>query len=184
MNKRVYSAAVGAALLLLASTAHAAGAGLYVGVGAGRGAIADATTAQVDMDSNVFYSGLVGYRIGVVPLFDFAIEGQYTDFGDFKPKNSAINAQADASAFAANLLAILPIGPIDFYAKAGAAKLSFESTVSGTTTKNDSTNPMYGLGIGFRVPYVGVRLQADYLDTDKEVGKSLLMYSAIATFTF
>lgn len=184
MKKWMQSVAGGVVLLVMAGGAHAAAEGFYIGVGAGKGVIADATTAQVDFESDTAWSGLVGYRIGVVPLFDFAIEGQYTDFGDFTPKSSGLNARAEGSMFAGNVLAILPIGPLDFYAKVGAGKLSFESVVGGVTSENDSTNPMYGLGIGFRVPYVGVRLQADYLDTDKEVGNNLLMYSAVATFTF
>ncbi len=184
MRKRMTCALAGLTLMVAAGGAQAAGAGFYVGAGLGKGEIADATTAVLDLESDTSFTGLVGYRTGIAPLFDFAIEGQYTDFGDFTPKTGIISGKAEGSMFAGSLLAILPIGPVDFYAKGGFSRLSFKSTIGGLATDKDSTNPAYGLGVGFRLPYLGLRLQADYVDTDKDIGDNLFMYSAIATFTF
>jgi hypothetical protein len=139
---------------------------------------------QIDYESDVGYSGIFGYRLGVIPLFDFAVEGFYNDLGEFTPKDGSTNASAEASAYGANLLAILPLGPVDIYGKAGISALSYDLTQNGTTTTYDSTRPVYGLGLGFRLWSLGFRLQGDYFDTDKDVGESLLMYSAIVTWTF
>ena len=81
-------------------------------------------------------------------------------------------------------LAIFPLGPVDLYGKVGVASLSYDLTTNGTTTNSSSTNPVYGLGIGFRLGSLGFRLQGDYFDTDTEIGKSLVMYSGIVTWTF
>jgi len=184
MNKWMQAIATGMVLLLSAHGALAAGEGFYVGVGAGKGLITNGSGTATELKSDAGYSGLVGYRIGIIPLFDFSVEGQYTDFGNFKPDNSAVAGTAEASAYGANGLAILPIGPIDFYGKVGIARLSFKSTVGGTNIDVDSTTPVYGVGVGLRVVGLGVRLQADYFDTDKQVGDNMLVYSVIASWTF
>lgn len=184
MTKWMQSAAAGAALLLFTHGAQAASQGFYVGVGAGQGVVADTGNMQIDLESDVGYTGIFGYRLGVIPLFDFAVEGFYNDLGEFTPKDNSTNVRAEASTYGANVLAILPLGPVDFYGKAGIATISYDLTVNGATTRYDSTNPVYGLGIGFRLWSLGFRLQADYFDPDKDVGESLVMYSGIVTWTF
>jgi len=184
MKKWMQAALAGAALGMMTQGALAASQGFYIGVGAGQGVVADGANLQIDFESDVGYTGVFGYRLGVVPLFDFAVEGFYNDLGDFTPKNNNANVRAEASTYGANLLAILPLGPVDFYGKAGIANLSFDLTANGMTKKLDSTNPVYGLGIGFRLWSLGFRLQADYFYPDKDVGESLVTYSGIVTWTF
>lgn len=184
MKKWMQAALAGAALGMVTQGALAASQGFYIGVGAGQGIIADGTNLQIDLESDVGYTGVFGYRLGVIPLFDFAVEGFYNDLGEFTPKNGSTNVKADASAYGANALAILPLGPVDLFAKVGAARLDFDVTMNGTTTKYSSTNPVYGVGLGFRLWSLGFRLQADYYDPEKDVGESLGTYSAIVTWTF
>ena len=184
MKKWMQAAVAGVALAMFTQGALAANQGFYLGVGAGKGVVADGANLQVDLESDVGYSGIFGYRLGVIPLFDFAVEGFYNDLGEFTPKSGGTNVRAEASTYGANVLAILPLGPVDFYGKVGFANLSFDLTTGGTTTKLDSTSPVYGLGLGLRLGSLGLRLQADYLDPDQAVGKDLVTYSGIVTWTF
>lgn len=184
MRKSIQSAVAGAALVMFTQGALAASEGVYIGVGAGQGVVADAGNLQKDFESDTGYSGIVGYRIGFIPLLDFSFEGFYNDLGNFTPKDGSTNASAKSSVYGANALAILPLGPVDLYGKVGVANLSYDLTTNGATTNSSSTNPVYGLGIGFRLGSLGFRLQGDYFKTDNDIGNSLIMYSGIVTWTF
>jgi hypothetical protein len=183
MKTRILYTVAGAALVMFTQGAVAANQGFYIGAGAAQGFVSGSGNST-DLDSDVGYSGIFGYRLGIIPLFDFAAEGFYNDFGEFTPKNGSTNVSAKSWAYGANALAILVVGPVDFYGKVGVSNLSYDLTTNGTSTTYDSTTPVYGLGIGLRLSSLGFRLQADYYDTNKNVGDSLVMYSGIVTWTF
>jgi hypothetical protein len=184
MSKWIQSAVAGAALVMFTQGALAANQGFYIGVGAAQGFVSDSASLQIDLESDVAYSGIFGYRLGIIPLVDLAAEGFYNDFGEFTPKDGSTNVSAKSWAYGANALAILVAGPVDFYGKVGFANLRYDLTANGTSTTYDSTTPVYGLGIGFRLMQLGFRLQVDNYDTKKDVGDNIMMYSGIVTWTF
>jgi hypothetical protein len=164
--------------------ALAASEGFYIGVGAGQSVVADSGNLQKDFESDTGYSAIFGYRIGFIPLLDFSFEGFYNDLGDFTPKDGSTNASADSSVYGANALAILPPRSGGLLRQGRRCQSGYDLTTNGTSTDSSSTKPVYGLGIGFRLGSLGFRLQGDYFDTDNDVGKSLIMYSGIVTWTF
>jgi hypothetical protein len=121
MKKWIQSAVAGTALVMFTQGAVAANQGFYIGLGAAKGFVSGSGNSM-DLDSDVGYSGIFGYRLGIIPLFDFAAEGFYNDFGEFTPKDGSTNVSAKSWAYGANALAILVVGPVDFYGKVGDRK--------------------------------------------------------------
>ena len=99
-------------------TGHESADGLYVGASIGAASFRDDLESVVTFDEeDAAYKAFVGWRFDAVPVIDLAVEAAYTDFG--KP-SQGVNAQQ----FEINLrgpsiagLLILPLGPLDLYAK-------------------------------------------------------------------
>src|SRR5262245_53075397 len=121
------------------SCAHAADGGLYLGVGGGRGEFQDQVpnssggTPAAKANSHAF-KAFLGWRTKAIPLLDFAVEGTYHYFGSAThnalPQPSSIRIDGGS----VTGLAILPLGPVDLFAKGGALYSTLRKDTGGTTS--------------------------------------------------
>ena len=155
--------------LLFASCAGAADAGFYIGAGVGHVSIEDQADnpggGTLNFDSRgTLYKAFVGYRARAMPLLDLAAEAGWVDYGRVSQAVQGQNLEYRVRGGEAAGLAIVPLGPIDLYGKAGVLSWSSSKNVGGTTTTSSGTNGFYGVGVGFRADKLGVRAEYDYYD--------------------
>jgi hypothetical protein len=180
-----------AAVALTAMTISGAGAadsGLYIGAGAGQANIKDkpdnpSAPGTIDFSSNsTAYQMFVGYRLTAIPLLDFAAEAGYTDFGSPSKTVQGQNVQYKLRGEQVSGLAILPLGPLDFYGKVGAMYWTSDKNIGGTSSSKTGTNGFYGAGLGFKVWKLGVRAEYDYYNVPNI--DRVQSYSVSALFFF
>jgi len=164
------------------SQAHAAD-GPYLGAGIGLASVRDQLdTETLDADDTAF-RGFVGYRTSALPIIDLAIEGAYTDFGRPSQTVAGQNVQFKLSGASVAGLVILPLGPLDLYAKGGALSWRSERSSNGVSMASRSgSDPFYGAGIAFYLWKVGVRAEYERFQI-KDVDR-LQMLSLSVLFQF
>lgn len=183
-------------LALTAIAAHAQGAAegpWYGGFSAGQSrvkfddsiaGVAGATASSLTKDeTDTAFKLLAGYRFNP----NFALEGGYTDFGNFKatrnvtaPAVGSLETRIKSSGFHFGLVGILPINDkFDFFGRIGAIRTSTETSysTSGAVTlaagansnpKHSEWNGQYGIGVQLNVEKnIGVRLE---YEVTKNVG--------------
>lgn len=182
MNREM-RAAVAAALLSSASPSSLYAAdGPYLGAGIGLATVKEQIdTETLDADDTAF-KGFVGYRTNVLPIVDLAIEGAYTDFGRPSQTVSGQNVQFKLSGASVAGLVILPLGPLDLYAKGGALSWRSERSNGMSMTSRSGSDPFYGAGIAFYLWKVGVRAEYERFQV-KDVDR-LQMLSLSVLFQF
>ncbi len=157
------------ALALLAVSAQAADQGFYVGVGTGQAQVKDEPSqlgGQNFDESGTPYRVFGGYRLGAIPLFDFAAELGYRDLGDAEGTVGGTAAQYKIKGADASLLAIFPILGFDIFGKVGVMQFDLDKTFAGSTTGYSGTAPIYGVGAGFRLWRLGIRAEYERIDID------------------
>lgn len=146
------------------SRAHGAD-GLYLGAGLGAAAVRDSFDVSTFEAEDLAYKAFIGWRFDNLPLIDVAVEAAYTNFG--KPSQvlaPSAGAPAEDVEFklhgpsAAGLL-ILPLGPLDLYAKGGVIKWRLDQTIGGSTTGRSGTDAFYGAGAGIYLWKLGFRVE-------------------------
>lgn len=180
MNRN-WPVVVAAALLsFFAASLHAGG--LYLGAGLGVASVKDTVdTATLDSE-DTSVKAFIGWRFNIVPILDLAIEGAYTDFGKPTETVSAQRVEYKLHGPSAAGLVIFPIGPVDFYGKAGALNWHSDTTIGGSTSSKSGTDPFYGAGIGFNIGPFGLRAEYERFKI-KDVDR-IQMYSLSALFQF
>jgi hypothetical protein len=168
--KRLVSLAAAASSALMISSVNAADSGFYVGAGAGQAHIKDQAanpngSGTIDFDAkSTAYRAFAGYRLKAIPIIDLAGEAGYINFGN--PSRSSQGQNVEYKLQGAELagLLIFPLGPVDFFGKAGALYSSVDRNIGGTSSSRTSTSPVYGAGVGFRLGRFGVRAEYEYFD--------------------
>ena len=146
-----------------ASTMSLAGP-FYVGAAYGNTTLkADVSTIDFDA-SDPGWKVYAGYRF----LKLFGVEGSYVDMGS--PAEGSL--ELDATGWDAFGVGILPIGPVDLFAKVGAVNWDVKAKGSGS---DSGTDMAYGVGVGFHISKIGIRAEWEKFDA-KEVD-SLYMIS-------
>ena len=169
-------------VVLAGSAAHAAD-GVYVGAGIGKSNLNNVFGDGFNLDSNgVSWKALVGFR----PIDFFAVEANYLDLGN-QTKNFGIGTQsANAKAFAAYAMGILPLPYLDFFAKLGAARWQLDGSISGSgqffAFDNHGTQLAYGSGVQANWGSFSARFEYDGFQIRNTDGLS--MYSVDAIWTF
>ena len=172
-----------AGVLVLAATAVQAADGVYVGAGIGKSNLDNVFGDGFNLDSNgVSWKALVGFR----PIDFFAVEANYLDLGD-QTKAYGIGTQsANAKAFGAYAVGILPLPYLDFFAKLGAARWQLDGSISGAgqffAFDNHGTQFAYGSGAQANWGSFSVRFEYDGFQIRNTDG--LAMYSIDAIWTF
>ena len=145
---------------------HAAD-GLYVGAGIGAASFRDDLESGVTFDEeDAAYKAFAGWRFDAVPVIDLAVELAYTDFGN---PSQVVNAQPfeiDLRGPSLAGLVILPLGPLDLYAKAGVLDWKLDRTSAGTTRASSGNDPFYGAGIGFYIWKLAFRVEYERFEIE------------------
>ena len=203
--------------MLVAVTAGACGAstaalalnpaGLYVGAGAGYSTIRSDDPAYglpaYFNDHQAAWKGIIGIKPPILPI---GLEAEYIDFGrpgNHRGKYDVNYYGHDSHPRAAALFAIgylpIPVPFVDFYAKAGAARLktTVNTNVSNCTSaalsctgvvasvfRRDLTNTKfaYGAGVQSRLPF-GIAVRAEYERISSSYGDPDA-FTVSATWTF
>jgi OOP family OmpA-OmpF porin len=144
--------------------------GFYLGAGAGVATFRDEVNAETFDSDDVGVRAFAGWRFDAVPLVDFAVEAAYTDFG--RPSQTVNGQEVEFKLRGSSLagLLIFPLGPLDFYGKAGILGWKSDRNVPGTTTSRSGTDPFYGVGAGFYFWKIGIRAEYERFqikDTDR-----------------
>lgn len=168
-----------------AATAHAADQGFYVGVGTGQAVTTDPVTAAGGTlfdEKSTPWRGFVGYRLGLIPILDFAVEGGYRSFGTASATVGGVASEYKTSGFDGALLAIFPLLGFDLFGKAGVLRYDLDRQWGASTASFSGTAPMFGVGAGFRVWRLGVRVEYEHFDVDQLKGLDAAMVSAVFRF--
>jgi len=159
-----------------------AASGLYIGAGAGTASV-KADTGAGNFDANdAAYKAFVGYRFNIIPIIDLAAEAGYTDFGKPSQDVGGQRVQFKLHGYDAAGLLIFPLGPFDFYGKAGILSWSLDASGFGASSSKTGSDPFYGVGIGFQIWKIGVRAEYEYYKV-KDIDR-VQMYSLSALFQF
>jgi opacity protein-like surface antigen len=170
-----------AAVAVLGASAASATEGFYLG----------AAGMQSRFDSSAFDLSDVdnedtGWKIisGFRPTPNFGVEGAYMRFGNSTaPSVGAGGAyKAKASAIAAFGLGVWPAGPVDFFLKAGAARIHAKGNVGAVFFSDNKIEFAYGAGLQFNMNRFGIR--AEYEKFNTNVIGDLDVISIGANYTF
>jgi OOP family OmpA-OmpF porin len=157
------------ALMSAAAPAVAADSGFYLGAGTGQAQMEDNPSqlsgANID-ESSTPYRVFGGYRLGIIPVLDFAAEVGYRDLGEAKGTQGANSFNYKLKGADASALVIFPLLGFDFFGKAGVIRYDLDKTFNGATTGFSGTAPLYGFGVGFRFWRLGIRAEVERLDVD------------------
>ena len=170
-----------AAVAVLGASAASASEGFYLG----------AAGMQSRFDSSKFNLSDVdnedtGWKIisGFRPTPNFGVEGAYMRFGNSTAPSVAATGpyRAKASALAAFGLGIWPAGPVDFFLKAGAARIHAKGNVGAVYFSDNKIEFAYGAGLQFNMNRFGIRAEYEKFNT-KVIG-DLDVISIGANYTF
>jgi len=172
INKNLALAALLAPALAIGSV-YAAEPGFYLGASGGQSFIDDETDNYKIDDDATGWKAYIGYQF----LPWLGVEAGYVDFGSYSSDNlfegtelDVINADIDGSAWEGFLVGSLPIGPVDLFAKVGAADITTEVDTQnfGTDSEND-TQLAYGVGAAYNFGkgHWGLRVEAEGYDDDE-----------------
>ncbi len=178
MRKTLLAATFAAALLAL--PAQAADNGIYLGAGAGQSAVKfDELNLDYDADATAF-KVIGGWRI----LDWLAVEGNYVDLGSGDDRIGGEKFETSIDGVTLSALFLLPVGPVDLYARGGAVywNADVKSPALDIKASDDGTDLTYGVGVQFRV--WSLSLRAEYERFDISDIDTVDMASLGVTWTF
>jgi opacity protein-like surface antigen len=181
MKKPVKSAVVLAALAALGMSASAAAEGFYGGV-SGMQSRFDSDDFEVeDVDEeDTGWKIVAGYRASP----NLAFEGAFTQFGEAEAPAVALGGpfEAKAQAFSVYGIGLMPVGPLELFAKVGVARIEAEGNVGAVFFDDEEIELAYGAGAQFNFGRIALRAEYEKFDTD--VIGDLDVISAGITFSF
>jgi opacity protein-like surface antigen len=167
---RICSAvAIATAGLLVCSSAFAQSStdenrppAFYIGAGAGSSTFKDDPPELNGEDfdeDDLAWKVFAGYRVPVAKILDLAVEGTYRDFGNPDATISGSVVKYDTTGWDISGLAIVPLGPIDLFARGGYGWYDVTKKFSGIEVDDNKGAWMYGLGAGFRIWRLSLRAE-------------------------
>jgi opacity protein-like surface antigen len=187
MNKRSVATAI---LIALASTPAIAAAdnesGLYLGAGVGRFDVkiddvddVGDTIGSYDADDTTF-KAFAGWRFNPY----VGVELDYIDLGNPEDRIDDRRVSADINGFAPYLVGTLPVGPVEFFAKAGYLFYDVKVDVDDLDIQDDSNEDfVYGGGIGLTMfEHLHARLEYEVIDIGEFDDSNALWVSAAWRF--
>ncbi len=167
--------------------ATAADTGLYIGAGYVRAQVNNVfgtTGYGFKIDDNA-WKAILGFR----PIPFFAVEANYVDLGHQSRRllGGAPYSHADARAFDLFGVGLLPLGPVDLFAKAGGARWKLSGDLQGPNNSlfaldRNGTSFAWGAGLQAHWGPIGGRLEYEHFQMPDTDGARL--YTAAITFTF
>lgn len=163
------------ALVMIPVISSADANGWYVGASYGRSTIDIGIIPKEP--TNVGYKIYGGYRLGAL-----AVEGGYLDFGDTSDDYLGLPLDMKLTGLDITGLLILPLGPLDIFAKAGVMQWDFELDSAGGSDRDDGSDSMWGVGAAIGVGPVRVRAEAEVFNV--EAIDSVAFFTLGATLAF
>jgi hypothetical protein len=172
-----------AAFVVAGAAAHATD-GVYVGAGVGQANVDNIFDSGFSLHSHdPAWKAAAGFR----PIDWLAVEANYFNFGSQSRNFGIGSASADAKAFAAYAVALLPVPPMfDLYGKAGLARWQLNGNIKGGgqlfTFDDRGTQVAYGGGLQANFGPFAARFEYDGFDVRHTDG--IAMYSVGVIWTF
>jgi hypothetical protein len=160
---------------------HAAD-GLYLGIGAGLATVKDQVNAETLDADDAAFRGFIGWRFDELPVVDLAVEAAYTDFGRPSQTLAGQNVQFRLSGPSVAGLLILPLGPLDLYAKGGVLSWRSELSNGASTASRSGSDAFYGAGVGFYLWKLGFRVEYERFQIKDVDRMEMLSLSALFQF--
>lgn len=180
MNRSAKIASALAVALFGASVASAT-EGFYVGGGVLQSRFDSDNFSVDDIDNDdTSWKVLAGFRL--TP--NFALEGAYTRFGEATAPSVAVGGpfEARANAFSAFGIGLWPIGPVDLFAKVGAARIDARGNVGAVFFDDEEIEFAYGVGAQFNIGPVALRAEYEKFDTDVIGDLDVISLNVVFTF--
>jgi OOP family OmpA-OmpF porin len=156
--------------------------GLYLGAAIGQAGIKDNINTENFDSDDAAYKLFAGWRFNVLPIFDLAIEGAYTDFGKPSQTLGAQRVETNINGPSIAGLAILPLGPFDLYGKLGAINWNVDTTIGNAKTSRSGSDAFYGLGAGLKLGPIGLRAEYERFQVKELDRVDLVSLSALIQF--
>jgi OOP family OmpA-OmpF porin len=172
-----------AAVLVLAGTAVHAADGFYVGASVGKSNLDNIFGSGFNLDpKSASWKAIVGFR----PIDMFAVEANYLDFGSESRDFGIGTASANAKAFAAYGVGLLPLPFFDAFAKAGVARWQLNGNMAGGgqlfAFDDRGTQFAYGAGLQANWGPFAARFEYDGFQIRHTDGLNMYTLGAIWTF--
>lgn len=150
---------------------------LYIGGSIGNSfinkTITDVGGDDLKIDGNDF-----GYKVyGGFGRKFIGVEGGYRAIGKIQT-STPLNLQYEITGWDIAARGKLKIGPVFAFAKAGAFFAKSENQIGPVYTTDNTTNFLWGLGAGFKLGRVALRLEYESLDIDSNNNIAQVMVGA------
>ncbi len=162
--------------------------GPYIGAALGYSSVDIAynayDTRSID-DNDQGYKVFAGYNLGLIPLFDIAVEVSYVDFGNVSGRVPSIgDVGMDLKGYDVFGLVCYNIGPVGIFGKVGNAWWKMESGIPDFD--KSSSDMAYGLGLKFQFKSIAVRAEYELFkfDVDEADDVDLDCFSVGISYTF
>ena len=140
--------------------------GPYIGASLGSTSL-DIAESTVDFDDDdLGYKIFAGYNFGLIPMFDFAIEGSYVDFGEASTVVVTDNLDIGVTAWDAFGVACYNIGPVGIFGKVGHVWWKTDSNILSDILDKSSSDMAYGIGARIQFGSLAVRAEYEMFDID------------------
>jgi hypothetical protein len=170
-------------LLFLLLTFGVSAQGIYLGAGIGNtffsSEIDDALDQAKEIDENsTAWKIFAGYH-----LTDFLnVEGGYRSFGSISGNISSELFETKTAGWDVEAVGRLKIVIIDLFAKAGVMFSSTDVTFLQQSESDNSTDFLYGLGVGVHLGPIGARLEWESIAVSGPTNLSMVSLSATIGF--
>lgn len=179
---------------MLAAPVAYADMGPYIGASIGQGTIEDGESiddGQGGFDDVEFDEDDFGYKIyaGFMFLPFLGVEGGYIDFGNPETDFSStivgnVDIELEADGFEGYLVGLLPLGPVEIFAKLGMVSYDVEGNIDtafGDFSIEDDGEELAG-GVGASIGLGNLKIRAEYQMYDVDGVDDLYMISAGLTY--
>jgi hypothetical protein len=168
-------------IALIAASTYAQG--FYLGAGIGNtfysSEVQDAVNqAQKISENSTAWKIFAGYHFGKF----IGVEGGYRSFGTISSDVSNVTYESKTAGWDVEALGLYQISIIDLFGKAGAMFSSTDASVSGQSTGDNTTNFLWGIGVGAHFGPIGARVEWESIVIDGPT--NLSMVSLSGTFGF
>lgn len=109
-------------------------------------------------------------------------EGGYRSLGSIQTNIDNVDLQSKITGWDIAARGRISLGPVIAFAKAGAFFAKAESTIDQNSFTDNSTNFLWGLGVGFKVALLGLRLEYESLDMSSDSKLAMLTVGATLHF--
>ncbi len=174
-------------LALAGAAAHAADNGIYVGAGVSQVKLDNVGDNFDTGDLNDFKLDDTSWKLigGFRPLDNFAVELNYIDLGNESRSVGNARFEVDGKAYGAYAVGLLPIGPIDLFAKGGLVRWESKPASTGHLASVSTTMaPNSGMEPAFRRVWAAwlPAWSTSRFDVDNTDGVELLTLGVTWTF--